>query len=197
MALTTSTTLLGALGEPGNDDAWERFASLYRCLLLRFVHHRGFQFADADEIVQEVTISVVGSLRGGAYNRSKGRFRQWLFTVVKNHIAKHTRRKKQEGLDSPDANHIVVSEHVVDPHDELQELWDEEERRVFLDCCMELVRGRFGPQSAEIFERIKLGGEPVADVAHDLGVTHDTVYSTVSRILKALQALKRVLDLQL
>ena len=75
----TPKTLLRKIAEYANgDDAaeWARFVELYTPVIRQFVSLReDVGAADADDIVQEIFVRLVGVLRAGTYRPEKGRFR--------------------------------------------------------------------------------------------------------------------------
>src|SRR5947207_641300 len=87
----TRRSLLVRLRDPGDRAAWEDFVSLYGPLPYRFARKRGLQDADAADVTQNVLEAVAKSLRGFNYDPALGRFRSWLFEIVRRQLAKWQR----------------------------------------------------------------------------------------------------------
>ena len=82
--LTPSTrlTLIGALAKGLR---WEEFVALYGRIILCWARTDfGLQECDAENLCQEVLIRVWKGI--GGYDRSKGRFRSWLYACTKNAV---------------------------------------------------------------------------------------------------------------
>jgi len=179
--LTTSLTLLDLLREPGNPDAWDRFARLYAPLLLRWAELQGFQEADAQDLAQTVLIKLIRLLPG--YQRHDGQtFRGWLFTICRNECHDYRTRRATRALPAADGLSGVADRS---PGDDLDEI---EYRRRLVRRALELVRSDFTPATWDAFNRFVLEGRPAADVARELGNTANAVYLARNRVLTRLRA---------
>ena len=122
MALTvdqpfTRPSLLIRLRDPNDQLAWEHFVELYGPILYHYCCRRGLQESDAAEVMQEVLIQVSRSIRSFHYDRSRGRFRGWLTTIMKQKLAGYWKRRSHDlasaggqleevaGADDGDWNH--------------------------------------------------------------------------------------------
>src|SRR5581483_7290468 len=85
---TTSPSLLEQLRQPTNQAAWRRFVQLYTPLLHHWARRLGLQDHDAENLVQEVLLTLLDVLPRFNYQPGK-RFRGWLWTVTLN---KHRRQ---------------------------------------------------------------------------------------------------------
>lgn len=97
----TPQTLLKKIAEFANgDDAaeWVRFVELYTPVIRAFVSVREDVGADeADDVVQDVFVRLVGVLRAGKYRPDKGRFRSYLGTMVRRLLIDRHRRALARG----------------------------------------------------------------------------------------------------
>ena len=77
-------SLIAQVRDPLNREAWEQFACIYRPVIYRLAHRKGLQDADAQDLAQQVLISV--SLAIGRWEKSDNsvRFRHWLRRVARN-----------------------------------------------------------------------------------------------------------------
>src|SRR5947208_4240601 len=82
----TRASLLVRLRDPNDADAWTEFVRLYAAVIYGFARKRGLQDADAADMMQEVLRSVSGAVGRLEYDRARGTFRGWLFTVVRNKV---------------------------------------------------------------------------------------------------------------
>ena len=94
----TRASLLVQLRDGGNNTAWHEFVQRYGPVVYGFARKRGLQDADAADIMQDVLRSVNHSIARLDYDRQRGSFRGWLFTITRNKIfnflaARKTRRR--------------------------------------------------------------------------------------------------------
>src|SRR6478609_2427932 len=77
----TRTSLVLQLRDVGNHAAWQEFSRLYGPVIYGFARKRGLQDADAADMMQDVLRSVSGAIGTLDYDRKRGSFRGWLFTI--------------------------------------------------------------------------------------------------------------------
>ena len=56
--LETNESLLGRIKDPANEQAWGEFLAIYRPVILRMAHRRGLQESDAEDLSQDIFISI-------------------------------------------------------------------------------------------------------------------------------------------
>jgi RNA polymerase sigma factor (sigma-70 family) len=94
----TQPSLLRAIRNANDRQAWDLFDRTYRPLLLAWCQRSGLQAADSDEVTQSLLQRVSKEIRTFEYDPAKGRFRGWLFTLAKNEIADfRARQQRQQG----------------------------------------------------------------------------------------------------
>ncbi len=64
--------------------AWDEFCRLYAPVVFRVAIGRGFQVADAHDLVQEVMLSVARSVEQWLERTDRGSFRAWLLRIAHN-----------------------------------------------------------------------------------------------------------------
>src|SRR5688572_26487239 len=92
---TTSLTLLDALRNAGDEQAWLRFVRLYTPLLYHWARGAGLQQSDAEDLVQDVFELLVRKLPEFRYEQN-GSFRSWLRVVALNKWRERCRRRGHE-----------------------------------------------------------------------------------------------------
>ena len=81
----TPTALLTriAADAAGEDETvWTELVELYQPAMRGFLLRHGAQASDIDDLVQNVFSKLVGILREGKYDKSRGRFRAYLSTLL-------------------------------------------------------------------------------------------------------------------
>ncbi len=91
----TKITLLERLRDGTDPLAWQEFSDRYWRLIFAFAKRRGCSDHTAEEIVQDVMVEVFQNRDTFSYDPARGRFRDWLGTVVRNLVAKYRRQPAQ------------------------------------------------------------------------------------------------------
>ena len=99
----TPQTLLKKIAEYANgDDAaeWSKFVELYEPVIRLYIMQSGNVCeADADDIVQDIFVNLVDVLRNGGYRHEKGRFRNYLASMVRRLLIDRHRRETVRQFD--------------------------------------------------------------------------------------------------
>lgn len=180
---TTSFTLIGRLGDPGDADAWGHFVTLYAPLLRAWVRPLCGQDADADDVIQEVLFVVTRRLPEYAHNRRMGAFRKWLKAVTTNKLGDYLRSAARRAHASPD----LILAQLEDPSSELSREWDHQHARHLTHVLLDKIQHEFTPATWDAFRRVTMLGEATASVAAALGTTVNAVMIAKSRVLARLR----------
>src|ERR1051325_9566926 len=87
-------SLLVQIRDGSNHAAWQEFVNLYGPVIYGFARKRGLQDADAADLMQDVLRSVSRAIGRLEYDRKRGTFRGWLFTITRNKVLNfHASRK--------------------------------------------------------------------------------------------------------
>ena len=187
----TTTTLLEKLAATGAPEAeWARFARLYDpvCRYYLAVLRRGWPSLRRDwddDIVQETFLGLVQALPEHRWERSRGRFRDFLFGVVRNKAREFARREGRV-----EAASAETLEKQADPMDDCgaeaerealrHELW-----RALLDRVF--AAERLMDTSKEIFRRLIEEEVPVETLAAEFDTTPNAIYRLKNRMTKKLR----------
>jgi len=142
----TQPTLIERLRDPADQEAWQRFESGYRELLVRFAMRRGLQRPDAEDVAQAVFVAMVTAMQGFTLDASRGRFRDYLFRAVRNEIAR-SRARAASAPASLEADPGTAEER--DFEDEWMAHHGERSRRTRWRCssgCLPATRWRPSPR---------------------------------------------------
>jgi RNA polymerase sigma factor (sigma-70 family) len=178
----TRPSLLVRLRDGSDAVSWQTFFEIYAPLIYRYCRSRRLQEADAEDVAQEVLAQVARSIRTFEYQPERGRFRDWLGTVTRNRITRvHTRAAHGPGQTSLD--HPLDT--LIAPEAEGE--WTDEFNARLLEVALDRIRPHFEAANWRAFERTWLENAPATDVAVELGLPIDAVYTAKSRALKRLR----------
>lgn len=163
----------------------ETFA-LLRSALHRFLCARGASAAEADDILQEVSLKLAETETGPV-----GQPRAYLYKMASNHFLLHrrteTRRARREG-DWVDAQDGDWREADPRPHGE-RTLIDRQHLAIVRNAL-----GRLPDRTRRIFARFRIDGEPQRLIAHELGISVSAVEKHLTRAYAEIAGVRNLLD---
>jgi RNA polymerase sigma-70 factor (ECF subfamily) len=182
----TRASLLVRLRDPRDRDAWTQFLDLYTPLVYGYARKQGLQDADAADLCQDVLGAVAGAIGRLEYDRARGTFRSWLFTIVRRKLLTWRRAQKHRPANHP-ALQQALEEQPAPPAEEAA--WEAEwEERLFAWACAQ-VRPQVTEVTWQAFWRTAIEEQPGKRVAAALGLSLDAVYRARSRVLARLKEL--------
>ena len=193
----TSTGLLRNLARGPDAARWPEFAERYDPVVRRFLGivasaHPSVRPEDADDLVQETMLALAGLFPRGGYRRSRGRFRDFLFGVVRKVATKASSReaeRRRREAEAAEGAALAAAGRADDValRAEAEALW-----RAVVDRVFE--QGRWSDKARAVFVRTELG-EPVETVAREYGMkpnaVHQLRYRASRRVGAALRELGR------
>jgi RNA polymerase sigma-70 factor (ECF subfamily) len=178
----TDRTLIGRVRDPRDAAAWSEFTTLYRPIILRYGRARHLDSADADDVAQDVLKILVNRLKTFEYDPGKGRFSNWLLTIVDNQIKRHLRSRRTNR-----ANTSFLEARA--ELDDSRAIWEPIFMKEHIRRCLRLARPEFTARTFEAFELSFLKEEPIGNVCAALKVNRNQVYVARYRVLKRLKEL--------
>jgi len=192
----TRNSLLLRLPDKADVDAWDQFVNIYQPLVFRLARSKGFQDADANDIVQEVMVAVSKAIHRWDQDPSKGRFRDWLYKIARNLMINFLTRRKHLPLGQGGSELVRFLNESVDPKTEESESsreFDLEYRRELYLIAARQVRSDVRPATWEAFQRTSIEGESSKEASDSLGMTEGAVVVARCRVLARLRdAVQRI-----
>ncbi len=191
-SLPTRASLLARLQDWDDRDSWRDFSRTYERLVLGVGRKSGLTEAEAQDVLQEVLLSVAKTIGEFQSSARRGSFRAWLLNLTRWRIADQIRRRQalppgQSGADVSDRTATV--ERVADPAgDSFEKAWDDEWQVRLMEAAVDRLRRRVKPRHFQIFELYTLRHWKPEAVARELGVSRIQVYLVQHRLLKQLKA---------
>jgi RNA polymerase sigma factor (sigma-70 family) len=193
MDTVTSTSLLLALRNRSDDQAWSNFCSRYRPVLLAFGQRLGLKPDEAEDAAQEALMSFAESYLQGRYDKDRGRLRTWLMGIAAHKARDVQRGRGKEQVVNNETSQTAFMDRVLDDAT-ISEVWEAEWRAAVLKACMDEVRRQVKPTAMRSFELFVLDDWPADKVAAELGISRDLVYTNKLRILERLQEVRARLE---
>ena len=179
----TRPSLLLQIRDPQASHAWEQFTQIYTPLIHRYAMRRGLQDADAADVAQDVMRAIANAAPRFEYDRARGTFRSWLYTVARsklnNHLSKH--RKQEAGSGQTSVRQMLENQPDEDADDQIQ--WDIDYRRQMFDWAVRQVQKDFKETTWNAFWRSAVESQPAKEVAATLGISVGAVYVAKSRVV--------------
>lgn len=186
----TQPSLLLRLRDSQDAEAWARFVEIYA----HVVRRRGLQEADASDLTQDVLTSVTSAVGSFEYDRRRGTFRRWLFTIVQNRLRDHWRsRQRQAQASGNTAFQEILLEQPAEQNDE-EKAWERDYQQRLLQCTSQQVRGDFQDGTWQAFWRTAVQGKPGKNVARELDMTVAAVYLAKRCVLTRIKEQIRLLE---
>ena len=198
-SLLTRPSLLFRLRDWGDNQSWDEFYRLYRRFIRGLALRAGLNHAESDEVVQDVLRNVAKRIRDYEVRENRGAFRRWLMNQTRWRIADKFRQRDRAAVQS-DHYQSRDDDHTSDPFENIAEdvtddFWELEWQKHVLETAMERLARRVPAKHFQAFDLHVRCGQPVAQVAADLGINRPTVYLITHRLKKQLQhEVKRLRD---
>lgn len=182
----TRATLLLRLRDRGDGDAWSEFLRDYGPMIYRFVRSRGLQDADAADLVQDVMRSVGMAIDRLEYQKQKGGFRAWLFTITRNKLSTFFEKRKRLGTIGNDTHQFEMLGQASSDN-ELDAQWELEHQRQLASRAIETLQPTIEPKTWAAFELTAIKGLSAEETGAEIGMSKGAVYVARSRVTAKLR----------
>lgn len=190
MSSDTSLTLIQRIRTGNLPLAWEEFYQCYWRLIFLSARQRGCSEHTAEEVVQEVMLAIYRTRDVLRFDPARGRFRDWLFGIVRNTIAKRRRRPEDRIAARGGEESVALLENQAEESwAQTDAQWENSFELSVLGAMLDVVRREVSPRVYQAFELTTLHELPAAEVALLTGQTRSAVYQAKSRVLGQLRQL--------
>lgn len=188
--LKTSETQLRTLKTRGSDGDWEGFYRKYAGVILSFCKKQGLDDFSARDVLQESMILLMRKLPGFTYSESKGRFRNWLLTLVYGKV-RDARRRLIRRAEQP-WQESSLSGEAASPsaggdlaEDEVESAW----RMTLLEEGLKRLKRnpRIKSETMEVFEACVIHNMTIPAVAAKFQLEENNIYQIKNRLIRKLR----------
>jgi RNA polymerase sigma-70 factor (ECF subfamily) len=179
---STGTTFWALVLNPSDPQAWERFVKRYGGVIYGWCLRKGLQAADAENVTQDVLLDWFRALKTFTYDRGKGTFRAWLYTVTRHALADYGKKQKQlggqrQGVDLAD----------VEDREDLQQRLADEFDLELADVARARVQLLVSRRDWEIYTDLTHNGRSGREVAAERQMKVTAVVMVKHRVQQKLQ----------
>ncbi|MCA9262856.1 MAG: sigma-70 family RNA polymerase sigma factor [Planctomycetales bacterium] len=168
--------------------AWRDLVALYGPLVKSWVHQAGFRQVEAEDIVQDVFLTVHRSIERFDPTVPGATFRGWLWRVTRNAVLQIARKKIPPARGGSTAQaHLAeiadawTDDGAGDPPSTVRDI------TALLHRAMGQIEAQVEPLTWDAFVRTVLRGESTEDVARALTMSPSAVRKAKSRTLQRLR----------
>ena len=181
----TNHSLIARVKNLADGASWVEFLEIYQPVVFRMARRRGLQDADAQDVIQQVFLSISRSIDGWTAGDDKPPFRAWLATIARNAITKSlTRRPRDVATGSTSMMEVLDAQ--LDPEATTAEI-QAEARREIVRWAAEQIRDEFSAGIWTAFWQTAIEGIPIADVARATGRSPGSIYVARYRVAARLK----------
>lgn len=142
-----STLLIGRLLEcPGDGAAWEQFVARYGGTIYGWCRRWRLQDADALEVTQAIFAALLHRLK--QFDRSRGRFRNWLYRIAQNAVMDWCEQARRERRGTEGVRQLLAS---LPARSDLQARLGEEFDLELLEVAEASVRLKVSPKTWDAY----------------------------------------------
>lgn len=182
----TSESLILRIRDPQDALAWSQFMAIYQPVVYRLSRQRGLQHADAEDLCQQVFLSVAKAVENWEAQKDGARFRNWLGRVTRNAILNAiTRAKPDRATGASSVQDLLLD--VPDCGDVTTALLNESRLEAYRWAAGQ-VQAEFSASTWTMFHETTIGGRSIADVAKTLGSSSGAVYVARCRVMQRIRA---------
>jgi RNA polymerase sigma-70 factor (ECF subfamily) len=190
---STSSSLLRR-AQSRDPEAWRRLVKVYGPIVFLWGRQVGLSGHDSADIVQETFVAVAGHIASFRRERPGDSFRGWLWTITRNKIRDHFRRRHDPARPQGGTTAQRMLAQIADDISEVDAIGDSllgvAERR-----AIELIRVEFEERTWRAFWLTAVEGRTAAEVGVELGMAKGAVRQAKYRVLRRLrEELEGLLD---
>ncbi len=182
----TPLSLLERLHTRPTDSDWRRLVEIYSPLIHRWLVGFGISAAEADDISQEVFMTVLKEVPSFEHNGHRGAFRRWVKTIIIHRLKGYWRTRKTR-TSSVNGNAEWILSRMEDPSSDPNLALDRDHDFHVLGGLLKTVQPQFTVSTWQAFYLQVMESKKAAEVSLQLGISVNAALIAKSRVMKALR----------
>jgi RNA polymerase sigma-70 factor, ECF subfamily len=183
----TRASLILRLQDAEDIAAWDEFAAIYGPVVFNVARSRGFQAADAENLVQEVFMAVAGSISPWLQRDDRGSFRAWLLRIARNAAVDMITQRATRSLGRDGSGAQVHLANLAAP--ELSDALDLQYERTIFQWASERVRASVAEHTWQAFWLTSIEELSIEATAAKLKTRPGNIYFARSRVMARIKEL--------
>lgn len=182
----TNESLICRVKDPADAASWAVFLAIYRPVVVRMACGQGLQHADAEDLAQQVFLSVSKAIAAWEPDANQPPFRVWLARITRNAIVNKLTRQKP---DAPGGSTSVLNllHELPERKDETAQQLIAESRREAMRWAADEIRSEFTEVTWAMFWLTAIEGVAVAEVAQQQNKSPGAVYMARFKVMQRLK----------
>ncbi|KAA1260002.1 ECF RNA polymerase sigma factor SigE [Rubripirellula obstinata] len=182
----TNDSLIARVKNLSDADSWTTFMDIYRPAVYRMARERGIQHADAEDLAQQVFVSVSKAIENWVPAPDQPPFRAWLIRITKNRIINALSRKKPD-IGSGLTGVVEILDAVPGDFTAVETEVNRETHAEAMRWATRQIRDEFTDVTWKMFSETAIESRPVAEVAKRYGKSVGAVYMARFRVMQRLK----------
>lgn len=189
----TRGSLLIRLRDAQNHAAWREFVECYQPVIYRLCRRKGVRHSDAEDLVQQVLLSVARAVDRFDVQSEKGTFRGWLYrishNIILNFLSRDLPKRRAAGGEA-----LAWREPPAQDNSSLIRM--ELRRQLFREAAQR-AREEFEESTFRAFWLTAVEEMAIEEAAQKLKKSSGAIYAARSRVLKRLREIVQNLEQEL
>ena len=181
----TNHSLIARVKDLGDGAAWAEFLGIYQPVVFRMARRRGLQDADAQDVMQQVFLSISSAIERWIPGDLQPPFRAWLTTIARNAITKALARRPRDAA-TGSTSVVELLDAQPGPAATTAEILAEA-RKEMVRWATEQIRTEFSEATWKVFWQTAIEGVPAAEVAKSTGRSAGAIYVARYRVTARLK----------
>lgn len=185
----TRRSLVRRLRNWDDQKGWQEFMDKYGKFIFGMARRSGFSREEAEDVMQDVLVSVARKMPEFRYFGERGSFKAWLVMIIKSRIIDHLRKKYRRlpqagGGDADNSGRTSVEDRIAQEEDALshETFWMTEWESYVLETALNRVKQRLPAKHFLAFRMCTQQEKSPAEVAKALGLSLPNVYLIRHRV---------------
>jgi RNA polymerase sigma factor (sigma-70 family) len=188
-SISTRASLIESIKNIDDHQSWSQFVSIYGQLIRRLGLSACLNEDEADEVVQDVLISVARHIGSFKYDPKVSSFKNWLSKMTRWRIQSQRRKRWRQkltiGNDPDDSRSTGLLERIPSPPSD--NVLDAEWAREMFEAAIGRVKKKVDAKQYQMYFLHVLKARDVADVCCQLKVNRGQIYLAKFRIQRAIE----------